>query len=600
MTDVRTSRWWRSLVTLLALALAATMAAASAEAAPGGDRGPRAGTPAEVALTLTILHNNDGESQLVNAPGQPSFGGIARFATLVDRLRDEAVARPTPGPERGIKRGALMISSGDNFLAGPRWEASLRKGVPFYDSIGLKAIGYDAMVIGNHEFDFGPDVFADFVAGFEGTTTFLSANLDVTDEPRLRALADRGVIASSVVVRVQGERIGLIGATTPLLPFISSPGNVKVLQDVAGIVQAEVDAMTRRGIDKVIFVSHLQNIAQDRALIRELRGIDVAIAGGGDELLANPGDLLVPGDPAPFGPYPILETDAEGRTVPIITTPGDYKYVGRLVVDFDRRGNVVSVHDSSGPVRVSGVAPDAVAPNPFIQANVVDPVVEFISVLAANVVGSSEVALEGRRPPIRLQETNLGNLMADSLLSAANKALPPGVPAPRVALQNGGGIRNASLIPPGPITELTTFDIAAFSNFVTIVPDVPRDRLRALVEHGISALPAENGQFGHWAGLEFTYSLAQPAGSRVQSLELADGTVIVAGGSVVDGPPVTVATIDFLALGGDRYPFGGLAFVRTTVTYQQALLERIRDDLGGVITGTAYPEGGEGRIVAVP
>ncbi len=70
-------------------------------------------------------------------------------------------------------------------------------------------------------------------------------------------------------------------------------------------------------------------------------------------------------------------------------------------------------------------------------------------------------------------------------------------------------------------------------------------------------------------------------------------------GQVVQGAPaVTVATIDFLARGGDGYPFGGLPFTSLDVTYQQALRDYIADGLGGHVTATQYPEAGTGRITA--
>jgi 2',3'-cyclic-nucleotide 2'-phosphodiesterase (5'-nucleotidase family) len=592
-----------SVVALVAAPLAG-LPAATTSAAPPPDVAPP-------AYTLTILHNNDGESKLLGAPGQPDFGGIARFATLVDQLRHEA--RTAPG-----RTGTVLLSSGDNFLAGPEFTASLRKGVPFYDSIGLGLIGYDAMAIGNHEFDFGPDVLADFVEGFgEDVPPFVSANLDLSGEPRLAALAADGTIVGSTVVRERGERIGVVGATTPLLPAISSPRNVKVLDDVAGIVQDEVDALAAGGVNKIILISHLQNIAEDRALVPMLTGVDVAIAGGGDELLANPDDPLVPGDSVSVDPatgqplrYPTPATDADGNTVPIVTTSGDYKYVGRLIVEFDRGGNVVGVDDRSGPVRVSGVAPDAVAPDPQIQAEVVDPVAAFVAELAANVLATSEVALEGRRDPgVRTQETNLGNLLADALLrTGQEKAAEFGVPPPQVALQNGGGIRNNSLLPPGPLSELTTFQIAAFANFVSVVPDVPRAQFKEILENAVSGIPAADGRFAQVAGFGFTYDAAGTAqvvnndgivltpGNRVKEVVLDDGTVIVSGGTVVPGPGVHVATNDFSARGGDQYPFRGAPFSTLGVTYQQALVDLLVDGLDGLVTAADYPEGGEGRI----
>jgi 5'-nucleotidase len=605
--------WLRRRKVLVGVAAVATVAIVTAGGvAYAGDHHQN-----KAAFTLTILHNNDGESKLVNAPGQPDFGGVARFKTLLDKLRHEAT---TGRPPRGGSghRGVVVLSSGDNFLAGPEFTASLTKGVPYYDSIALAAMDYDAMAIGNHEFDFGPDVLADFIAGFGHTPPpFVSANLDFRDEPRLQALVRKGTIVASTVVKERGEQIGIVGATTPLLPAISSPRNVRVLPEVARIVQDEIDRLTRQGVDKIIFISHLQGLSEDRELLPMLRDVDVAIAGGGDELLAADDDLLVPGDSISVDPvtgeklrYPLYVPDATGQAIPVVTTAGDYKYIGRLVVNFDKRGRVISVDDSSGPVRVSGVAPDAVQPDQKLLRQVVEPVVAYTEGLSANVLAQSEVPLDGARPNIRQVETNLGNLMADALLAAGRQnAAAFGVAPPQVALQNGGGIRNNSVIPAGPITELTTFQIAAFANFVSVVPDVPREQFKEILENAISRSPAEDGRFAHVAGFRFTYDTTFPAqvvdndgnvlspGSRVRDVVLDDGTVIVQDGVVVPGDPISVATNDFSARGGDQYPFRGLPFTTVGLTYQQALARYISQDLGGLISAADYPVGGEGRIV---
>lgn len=562
---------------------------------------------------LTLLHNNDGESQLLNAPGQPDYGGIARFKTLVDRLKFEATegveAETRPG-----KDGVVMLSSGDNFLAGPQFQASLTKGVPYYDSIGLSLVGYDAMALGNHEFDFGPDVLADFITGFTGPVPFLSANLGFAQEPALQALADQGRIAKSTIVKERGELIGIVGATTPLLPAISSPRNVTVDPNVVGAVQGQIDTLEAGGVSQIVLISHLQNVQEDLALIPQLSGLDVAIAGGGDELLANPGDLLVPGDVLnPSLPYPLTATNADGASVPVITTSGDYKYVGKLVVGFDKDGNVIDVdEEASGPVRVSGVAPDAVPPDPVVQAQVVDPVAEYVADLAANVIGQSQVALEGRRDPgVRTMETNLGDLLADALVWQGQQLAGSfGVVPPNVGLQNGGGIRNNSLIPAGPITELTTFAIAPFPNFVSIVPNIPASQFKEILENAVSRIPLADGRFAQVAGFRFTYDASAQAqvvdnagtvltpGFRVKEVVLDDGTPIVTNGIVVPGAPaVSIATNDFSARGGDQYPFRGVPFTTIGVTYQQALSNYIQGPLGGLIGAADYPEGGEGRII---
>ena len=571
----------------------------------------------KVDFWLTILHNNDGESQLINAGvGLEDFGGVARFATLVKKLRKAG--------DKGFihKRIVLTLNSGDNFLAGPEFNASQQKGVPYYDSIALNKINYDAMALGNHEFDFGPDTLEDFIIGFKNPPPFVSANLDFSEEPGLDALVDDGVIVKRTVVFREGEVFGIVGATTPLLPFISSPRDVIVLENVAELVQKEIDKLTKSKVNKIIFISHLQDVNEDLALAAQLRKVDIMIAGGGDELLADEDDLLVPGDdPAnAFGPYPLTAIGADGAEIPVVTTAGDYKYVGRLIVAFNKKGEVIKIDGKSGLVRVAGGAnPDAVMPDSFIQANVVDPVQDFVDGLAANVIATSEVALEGRRDPgVRTMETNEGNLAADALLYQATLLAPSfGMPFPDVALQNGGGIRNNTLIPAGPITELTTFDIFPFTNFVSIVPAIPRDQFKEIMENAVSATPAADGRFAQIAGFSMVYDPAGTAqvldadlnvvtpGTKVKEIVLDDGTVIVTGGAVVAGDPIDIATIDFSARGGDQYPYRGIPFTTLGVVYQQALFNYITDSainggLAGLITAAQYPEGGEGRITTVP
>ncbi len=567
--------------------------------------------------TLTILHNNDGESDLLP---DDEVGGIARFATVVNRIRG--------GIRIDGTRGVILVSSGDNFLAGPQFNASLEKGPPFFDAIALDAIGYNAFAIGNHEFDFGPDVLADFIGSFRSdrcpgpppaagagnprprcAAPFLSSNLDVSGEPRLAALAARDRIAASTIVRLPGGPVGVIGATTPNLPFISSPRNVVVDADVAGAINAEIASLSARGVNRIVLISHLQSVAEDLALIPMLSGVDVVVAGGGDELLANSSDPLIPGD-VPFGPYPLVAVNADGADVPVVTTSGQYRYVGRLDVVFDRLGNVIHVGSESGPDRVVGTSfTDGVSPDPFIQAAVEDPVEASVAALASNIIGASDVDLDGRRSQVRTRETNQGDLIADALFwQASQLASSFGAPAPNVALQNGGGIRNDEIVPAGPISELKTFEMLPFSNFVTIVPNIPRSQFKEILENAVSRVAFVDGRFAQISGFSFTYDPTGTAqvldgagnvvtpGTRIVDVTLNGGTAIVTGGVVQSGPALNIATIDFLARGGDQYPYRGAPFTSIGVTYQQALENYIAVGLGGVVSGVDYPLGGSGRI----
>lgn len=567
---------------------------------------------AQATFRLTILHTNDTESKLLYpSSALQSYGGAARFKTKADQLRVAASA----------EGGVVMVSSGDNFLAGPEFNASLSlpAGSRYYDALALQAIGYDAICLGNHDFDFGPEVLASFINGFTDGTKFLSANLDCSAEPSLASLVGSGRIAKRTTSVANGVTIGFVGATTPDLPFLSSPGDVVVDPNFATAIQAEVDALTASGVKHIVVLTHLQGISVERALAAQLRDVDVLVAGGGDELLWNPGQLLVPDDAIDansdgvpdirYGSYPLYETDSTGRPLPIVTTRGDYRYVGRCVVDFDADGMVLSVDPSSGPVRVVSTAQtDGVVEDSNVKSTVTDPVSASIAGLAANVIATSQVALDGRSSTIRAQETNEGNLCADSLLwNARALAKGEGLPRPVIAFQNGGGIRNNSILPAGNFTELNTFQFLPFSNFVAIIPALPISTLKSLLENAVSRVSpptgfptSGNGRFAQIAGFRFTYSVAANPGARVIDVVLDDGTVLIEDGVILNpAATLTAATIDFLCRGGDEYPLANLPFESIGVSYQQALYNFVTAPTGlsGLISSTDYPTGGEGRIV---
>ena len=577
----------KPLVVLVVLALVSAMMASLALPAGAQEAGE--------TFTLTILHNNDGESKLLPNEDR-GFPGVARFAALIKLMQAGAAAQSD---------GVITLTSGDNFLASQELGVSLAREGPLYDSVALSGL-YDAMALGNHDFDMGPEVTARFILGFTPPVTFLSANVDFSAEPALQALVDSGTLAASTVIETGGQRVGVIGAVTPQLPNISSPRNA-VVSDVLAAVQAEAASLTADGVNKIILVSHLQDVAEEVALVADLADVDVVIAGGGDDLLRNDGDTCMPDD-EPAGPYPMLVTDSTGTDVPVITAPGGYRCIGALGVTFDAGGGIVNASGQSVGVSF------AVTPDPAVQSSVIEPLAAAVAEVDADVIGTSEVDLDGRRPMVRTTATNQGNLHADALrATAANLAASFGSPVPDVAVQNGGGIRNDAVIPAGDITTGDTWDIAPFSNFV-VVGTVPRETFHVLLEQAVDRIPGAGGQFAQVSGFTLTYdpsaparetardgdcSLAGNAGSRVRDVVLDDGTVIVRDGAVVPGDAVVLATIDFLANGGDCYPLSGIEFTKLGVSYQQAVANYIATDLAGSITAADYPVGGAGRIVAL-
>ena len=590
------------------------------------------GTSPAHAFSLTILHNNDGESDLLG----DEFGGIDQFVQTVDEFRSAAATD-----------AVVTLSSGDNFLAGVESVAAANTDTNF-DALALAAINYDAVIIGNHEFDFGPDFLGDFISDYQaagGTAPFLSANLDFSGEATLQELFDAGAIAKSTVVDANGEQVGIIGATTPNLPFISSPGNVDVGQDLAATVQDEIDSLAAQGINKVIFVSHLQGVSEDQELIAQLSGVDVAIAGGGDDLLASENDLsgLIPGDEPELDEagellgYPLSVTDVDGNDVPIITTSGGYDYVGKLVVEFDDAGNLVSIIDDqneSGPKAVTGGG------DPTVQAEILEPLESAIDDIVNNVIATSDFQLDVRSDTIRSRETGAGNLIADSFLWQAGR---PGfldevsdlgfdlTDGNVITITNGGGIRTDTLYEAGEVTEGLTIDILPFANSISVFPELEADTIKDILENAVARIVLDEnsepqregsgtGRFAQIAGFEFEYNPELTAieidldgtitqsGERIINVKLADGTFLIQDGQILpDAPTVSVLTNSFSAGGGDQYPWGDADFVNTSINYQVPLFNYLTasadvvgfNGLTGLdsnIVDLEYGLDGEGRI----
>jgi 2',3'-cyclic-nucleotide 2'-phosphodiesterase (5'-nucleotidase family) len=546
---------------------------------------------AEPTLTVRLIHNNDGESKIVpdTLADGTVFGGAARFVAVVDSLR------ATDSP-------SIVLSSGDNYLPGPAFNASLARadGLPLYDSEVLNAIGYDALVIGNHDFDFGPDILARVIEETAmSMATFLSANLNFSGEPELQMLVDEGRIAARTVVAVGGDSIGVIGLTTPALPTVSSPRGVTVDSNLTAIAQQQVDELVASGVNKIILISHLQSINEELALAQTLTDVDIIIAGGGDELLTNdPGNAI--GGLEVDGTYPIDTIDASGDTVYVVTTPGEYRYVGNLLVEFSGDGEVLRIVDESDVIPVTGSTPvDS------LVATIEDSIRAYTAVQAANIVARTEVDLDGLRASVRTMETNQGNLIADAYLwffERERGEFDFDEDLPVIAVQNGGGIRDDEVIPAGSdISELKTFDILPFSNFVSVLEPIGPEALKSALENSVSQVPDRDGRFLQIAGFSIEYDTSRTAGmERIRTVTLDDGTAIVQNGEVVENAPeVYIVTNSFTAAGGDAYDeFAELNFVNIGPSYQRVLFEYLGAETGldGVITAAEYPAGGEGRI----
>lgn len=628
-------------------------------------------------FTLQILHASDLEG------GVDAIDRAANFAAITDKLEDQfantlilsAGDNYLPGPffnaagdQAAFRDSGLFNDIYNQFFGLPgtlgQQYAGLREGSGRVDISIMNIIGFDASAIGNHEFDLGSEVFKSIIeeefrsAGLGDDRwvgsqfPYLSANLDFSGDANLSSLFTNDLllntafqtgpdqflanasstpkIAPSTIIEEGGEKIGVIGATTPLLDIISSPSGTSVIGEesndmtvLAAILQPEIDRLKAEGINKIILVSHLQQIALEKELATLLDGVDVIVAGGSDTLLADNNDTLRPGDTAD-GDYPFVTQDVNGNPVVIVSTDGEYSYVGRLVVDFDENGKVIT--DSIDPDISGAVATlDEVVNNLYGTSDIADAiaasdkatavktltntVATIVSAQDSNVFGLTDVFLDGRRESVRTEETNFGNLTADANLAIA-KAYDETV---LVSIKNGGGIRapigevdsDGNLLPPqtnsssgknaGEISELDITNALRFNNSLTLLT-VTAAELQAIIEHSVaaSANGATPGQFPQIGGMSFSFDATQPAGERVQSLAIVNQNgevidIIIRDGAVVGDPDrqIRLVTLNFLADGGDGYPFpdrdrvdlpdvlpeGGAATFANAGTEQDALAE---------------------------
>ena len=599
-------------------------------------------------FTLQILHASDlegGVDAITNAPN---------FAAIVDRLEDtyansvllSAGDNIIPGPffnaagDREAFRDSGVFNDTYNTLFGTDEYDSLREGGGRVDISIMNILGFDASAIGNHEFDAGSDALEQVIEedfrspdGPESDRwvgaqfPYLSGNLDFTNDgdlgnlftddilpntafqtgPDQSAAGNTSVpkIAQATTIEEGGELIGVVGATTQLIESISSPGasettgganDMAALAAVLNPIIADLadgdddTAGTADDVNKIILVSHLQQFSLEQELATLLNGVDVIIAGGSDTLLADSEDRLRAGDVADAD-YPFLTTNADGDPIAVVSTDGEYSYVGRLVVEFDADGVLIPgsidenvsgafATDEQGVTDVTGAATAAEGVAASAKATEVQKLVDAVSDVVTsqdgNVFGETDVFLDGRRSEVRTEETNFGNLTADANLATA-QFLDPTV---QVSLKNGGGIRSAigevdsetgDLLPPqenplsgkqtGEISQLDIDNALRFNNALTLITLTPEQLLEVL-EHAVAATGDGNtpGQFAQVGGISFSFDDDLPVGERVQNVSIIDEDgnfvqSVVVNGTVVSDTPIRVVTLNFLADGGDGYPY---------------------------------------------
>ncbi|MBS3938340.1 MAG: 5'-nucleotidase C-terminal domain-containing protein [Peptococcaceae bacterium] len=473
-------------------------------------------TSANSPITLTIFHTNDIHSRVASSA---TTLGYARIATIVQA-------------ERAVNPNVLLLEAGDAFHG--QSIANLSRGQAIVDIMNL--LQYDAMVPGNHDFNFGQARLAE-LAGM-ARFPLLAANVEGKD------------FQSHVIRTIGGRRIAIIGVATPETAYKTHPRNVVGLtfsNPSAGI--SRLVASLRPQVDLVVVLAHLGQDGDytSLALARDVQDIDLIIDGHSHD----------------------TRTVQVGRT--LIVQAGEFgNHLGRIDVEFTPTGRVRLAHSL-----IEAADSTAVAQDPRVL-EIINRYNQNVNAIHAQVVGSTTVRLEGERALVRTAETNLGNLVTDAMLRASGADF---------AVTNGGGIRAS--IPAGQVTRRHVFDVLPFGNLV-VTQKIKGAQILELLEFSARLWPAQNGAFLQVAGLTYSIDTTRESGRRVHSVKIKGQPVDLAREYIM-------ATNDFLAAGGDGYAVLATIPVHAAMmSLEETLVEHI-EALGGNISPVL-----ENRITLAP
>ncbi len=575
---------------------------------------------------VQILYASDFEGGVPAAGTSPQTSDAVRFSAVWNRLRTNTNTA-TFGIDQATLNNTLLLLGGDNYIPSPFFNASSDTALNGIGGLGtstaptlgrgdvsiMNALGVQASVLGNHEFDLGMRQLRDIIrpgAGSNGTQfPYLSVNLDFVPEIATGnsiANSDLGgggatangqttsefqnittKLAKSTIIHLNGpngvrdtpvqadanaalpalvgddDRVGVIGVTTPTLRSISSPGATGVnpanptdFAALAAIVQAQVDALTAAGINKIIVMGHLQQFQIEAdELAPRLRNVDLIFSAGSHTQFFDGNDgRRAEEASATNPPFPLTRTDANGETVYVVSAASNYLYVNRLVAEFDAAGKIIPsslnpningayATDQAGIDRVYGttnfnaggdLTPQIGAALNTQHQRIVDITSGIRTVIQSKdgtFFGNTSEFLNGTRADVRNEETNFGNLSADA--NAWYGRLVDNTVL--VSLKNGGGIRDNigvvdsaasagatsadgirklppqpnELVPNKPVGSVSTLDIEnslRFNNGLTLLT-LTAKQIKDLFEAGVSNVdPGKtNGNFPQVGGMSFSW-----------------------------------------------------------------------------------------------
>lgn len=461
---------------------------------------------AQADYTLHVIHINDLHSRIEpinrfdstcnaedNAAGE-CFGGVARVITKINELREELAGE-----------NVIVLDAGDQYQ-GSLMYTTYKGDV---EAEFAEIIGFDAMAVGNHEFDDGDEGLRKLTDNV--SFPVISGNIDVSGSNILA-----GQVDNHVVLEVGGQKIGIVSALAVDTVETSSPSDAVIFTDEVESLSADVATLQSEGVDKIIALTHV-GLAKDQVIAANVDGLDAVVGGHSHTLFSNSDEDGLD--------YPMMVGD-----VPVVQAYAYSKYVGHLKLVFDDAGNVTEATGDTILLDAS-VAEDAAAVARV--AELAGPIEE----MKTRVVADAAAPIEGDRSVCRAMECPMGNLVADAML---DRVKDQGI---QIAIQNGGGLRAS--IDAGEITMGEVLTVLPFQNTLSTF-QVKGEAIVAALENGVGQIEEGAGRFPQVSGMSFTVDAAAEPGSRVSD--------VMVGGAPIDLTKVYgVVSNNYVRNGGDGY-----------------------------------------------
>jgi len=463
--------------------------------------------------SITIIHTNDVHSRV---HADSSGIGYAKVAAMADNTLSETGIEP------------IIVDAGDAFHG--QTIATLESGESIVNI--MNKVGYDVMVPGNHDFNYGKDRLLELAE--KASFKIISANIFKEDNSPF--------LEQYTIIEREGFKIAFFGLSTPETAYKTNPKNVTSLTfaDPIAVAQSMVEELESKA-DLIVCVSHLgldkSSEITSQLVAEKVDGIDLIIDGHSHTVLSEP---LVVNDTL------------------IVQTGEHLKNVGVVKIDLSNEGEVTEI---TAALITMEQSENITAKEEIIAA--INQYTEAQKSILDEVILKSDIHFDGERANVRTGPTNLSCLITSAMLYATGAD---------VAITNGGGIRAS--IEPGDVTRGDIITVLPFGNYI-VTKRMKGSDIKAALEHGLSMYPEPNGAFPQVGNLDYLFDASKPPGERIIQ-------ILVKGVKLDPEKEYIVATNDFMAVGGDGYPFADLPLVNEYQGLDEALISFIMENPGKI------------------